>query len=106
MITKFKIFEEVDWDSIETGADDSWELGSYVLVSLEDVNEPILHGLPLTDTAPARVIKWRDDENFPFMVMFSNGRDFGATKDEILRYLTPEEIEQYKIDLESDKYNL
>jgi len=31
-----KTFEEVDWDSEETGVDDSWKLGSYVLVDIKN----------------------------------------------------------------------
>ena len=43
---------------------------------------------------------------FPFLVQFSNGNYFNINYDEIIRDLTPEEIEDYETTLASKKFNL
>jgi len=104
-----KSFEEVDWSSQETGEDDSWKLGSYILASIDDFSEEAKRELDLSEDTKevyGQVTKWRNDGEFPFEVVISNGHKINFTQDEILKYLTPEEIEQYKMELEASKYNL
>lgn len=101
--------EYVDWDSQETGADDSWKLGSYVLIDIKDFTESNRRYLdipPKSDSIYGHITKWRNDEEFPFEITLSNNKTIEVTIEEIKRYLTEEEIEKYKMDLESNKYNL
>ena len=100
-----KKYEDVNWDSQETGSDDSWKLGSYVLISDDSIkNNTELDSLPKPPFG--RVVKWRVDEEFPFDVKFVNGHIYQFAESEIKRYLTDEEIKQFKLEKETNKYNL
>jgi len=94
--------EYVDWSSQETGFDDSWKLGSYVLVDVKNFTD-IVKGENLVY---GQITKWRTDDDYPFQILLSNGLNADLESDEIIRYLNKEEIEQYKMELETNKYNL
>jgi len=86
---------------------DHWELGSYVLVDLLDFNDPESQGLPKTRFVFGQITKWLiADIVKNFEVTIENGVKIRFQNNKIIRYLTPDEIEQYKIKLETNKYNL
>lgn len=123
IITKFKYYEnvdlkkkksieysyddpDVDFDSLETGSDDDWKLGSYVLVTLKNIVLPPKEIPKNEKSIMGRITKWRTDEEFPYEVTFSSGFKFEFNGDEIIRYLNNDEIEKYKLELKSSKFNL
>jgi len=92
----------------------TYNVGDYVLVTLEHINIEgkgleIRNKLPTPesdDCLPGVIIEKYDGDNFPYAIKFSNSYIYYIDTDEVLRHLTPEEIEQYKISLETNKYNL
>jgi len=94
-----KMFEVVDEDTHR------WKVDDYILVSLEIISQPEKYDLPLTKTTFGQIIECYEEE-FPYKITLSNGIDLYFQDDEIIRYLTPREIEQFKMGLEVRKYNL
>ena len=83
-----------------------YKLNSYVLVNLEDINDPESHGLPTTKYTSGQISKCIDDDNFPYEVTITNGKKFQFHENEVVRYLTPEEIKKYKLESQTLKYNI
>jgi len=87
---------------------DSLIIGDYVLVDLSDVDYDyaIKNNVPIDDRQQPAEIREIIDEEYGFRCIFKTGREFGVAENEIIRKLTPEEIEDYKITKTATKYNL
>ena len=112
MITKFKMFENMDYEP---------KIGDYVKLYGDDFDSRLII---FFKTHIGKIIKIIDDveENFPYVVEFNDIVPIGnedskicefekdeiseATPEEAEKYLTPEEYEQYKLEKSTNKYNL
>ena len=60
-----------------------------------------------TDKTPrlGKIIK-DDDSNVPYLILSSDGNEMWIRPDMITRMMTDDEIEQYELELNANKYNL
>jgi hypothetical protein len=73
-----------------------YSIGDYVLMSGETLELKINQPVKII-----RILDWGD-----YIVMYNDGTTTALIDKYILRYLTPEEIEEYEIKLSQNKYNL
>ena len=82
--------------------------GDYILVDMSDINTNFIlkNKLPSDNLhQPAKLIKILDDE-FGYKCLLKNDIYFHFSKEEIIRKLNNDEIENFKININSKKYNL
>jgi hypothetical protein len=91
MITNFKIFEN----------NHDFKEDDYVLL---DVNA--LHNEDYETDGLAIIVYITNMSYFPYLVVLSDDRQLFIERDKVIRHLTEEEIEEYKIKSSSNKYNI
>lgn len=88
MITRFKIFEK----------DYFYKLGDYVLIYYK-------YKRYSNSNLFAKIVD-TDESYIPYLVLFSNGKDFWIDDNMIDRKLNSDEIEKYELEIAANKYNL
>jgi len=90
-----------------------WESeNEYVLVNIEDLTYNVKRELPkdgpttsiFKNMAYGQVVAVDGADN-P-IILFSNGFECLIAKEDVVDNMTPEEIEQFKVEIETNKYNL
>ena len=109
MIIKFKIFENQTFEPT---------IGDYVLLDIDEMNK---HNIGMNfnlseQEYPDNLGKLIDfntpdnhssgDKIYFYHIEFHNGKEVYVRREEMIRFLTPDEIEEYEMKKEVIKYNI
>jgi len=88
--------------------ENNYEVGDFVIIDLNKIsgNSPAMSIASDNDYMKAKIIKINNKQEYPYNIQYDGERRLTVDKNEILRKLTPEEIEEYKIEIQAKKYNL
>jgi len=96
-IKKFEMYDE----------EQKYNVGDYILIDIDKINiYNKRHGYNDPDDDLAIIIIYDTHEELPYTIKFYNKSQYSIREDEIVRLLTPDEIEQFKIKRDIKKYNL
>jgi len=88
-----------------------YNVGDYVLLSIKKIDKNnIKYGnddpISIPDDSLAQIVGIDFNVDYPYTSKFYNNREFDLKPNEIIRLLTPEEIEEFEMKKEANKYNL
>ena len=94
-----KLFEEVNKDF-------NWKETPYVFVDVSNIVDEKDY-LPKSGDLklPGKIVA-KFEDSFPYSIIFLNGAEYLFDRQEIIRTLDSEEIEDFEIKLQSNKYNI
>jgi len=95
-----KAFESTYWEQ-------NYRIGDYVLLDLERIEEEGYNKdvIKFIDNM-GKIVKYEEDQSYEYTVEFYTNTTIPVREEEILRKLTPEEITEYKMKKDANKYNI
>lgn len=81
------------------GSKEEYEIGDYILVRYEYMNR-------LDKIIKAKIVSFNRDAHFPIKIMDDKNEFDTIQPPNVMRHLTPEEINEYEMLINANKYNL
>ena len=88
-----------------------YKIGDYILIDLTQLEHDQVHLIKTGEKLPEDygmtiISDFDESEVYPYSVTFYTGEEDFIKDDEIIRKLTPSEIEKFKTKIEANKYNI
>jgi hypothetical protein len=99
-----KIFESFPFEPLKT-----YEKGDYVVLNFDEIEKENNRNNYIYRKFPdvfAKVLIFNKNQAYPYLIQFTDKSTRSVKGTEILSLANPEEIEDFKLKEEGDKYNL
>ena len=83
-----------------------YNIGEYVRVSLMSYDPIDDNEVIPNSSSVAKIIDYSTNYSYPYILLLPHGGTFWTSEVDFLEEPTPEEIEKFEIDVQSNKYNL